>query len=108
MGKDKFSDKHLKFVQFLITENIVAEQLRPANENSTTPYLVKGNNASKLVDKELCFYFYKHYNLLRTGSNSWTIALLKNYSYQSTSVLYYNYILMLKFTNLRTVFICNN
>ena len=60
MGKDKFSEKQLlKFVQLLITDNILAEQLCPANENSTTPYLVKGNNASKLVDKELCFYFYK-------------------------------------------------
>ena len=60
MGKDKFSEKQLlKFVQFLITDNILAEQLRPANENSTTPYLVKGNNASKLADKELSFYFYK-------------------------------------------------
>ena len=34
---------------------------------------------------------------------------MKNYFNQSSSVLYYNYIfiLMLKFTNLRTAFICN-
>ena len=36
-------------------------------------------------------------------------TLMKNYFNQSSSVLYYNYIfiLMLKFTNLRTAFICN-
>ena len=60
MGRDKFSEKQLlKFVHFLITDSILVERLRPANENSTTPYLVKGVNASKLVNKELCFYFYK-------------------------------------------------
>lgn len=59
-GKDKYSEKQLlKFVQLLITDNILLEQLRPANENSTTPYLVKGSNASKLIDRELCFYFFK-------------------------------------------------
>ena len=59
MGKEKFSEKQLlKFVQFLIIDNILVEQLPPANEKSTTPYIVKGNNATKLINKELCFYFF--------------------------------------------------
>ena len=59
-GKEKFSEKQLlRFVQFLITENIVVERLPPPNENSTTPHLARGMNAFKLINKELCFYFYK-------------------------------------------------
>ena len=39
-GKNKFSEKGLlKFIQCLIIENIVHEQLPSANENGTTPYL---------------------------------------------------------------------
>jgi len=58
-GRNKFNEKGLmKFMQFLITENILHEQLRPANDKQTTPYLVKGNNASRLTNKELTFLYY--------------------------------------------------
>ena len=59
-GKEKFSEKQLlRLVQFLITENIVVERLPPPNEKSATPHLARGMNAFKLINKELCFYFYK-------------------------------------------------
>lgn len=58
-GKNKFSEKGLlKFIQCLIIENIVHEQLPSANENSTTPYLVRGINASRLTNSELTFLYY--------------------------------------------------
>ncbi|KAJ7376891.1 hypothetical protein OS493_031770 [Desmophyllum pertusum] len=59
-GKTNFSEKELqKFIQYLIIESILHEKLRPVNENSTTPYLVKGTNAYKLINKEISFYFCK-------------------------------------------------
>ena len=58
-GRNKFSEKGLlKFIQCLIIENIVHEQLPSANENRTTPYLVKGTNASRLTNRELTFLYY--------------------------------------------------
>ena len=58
-GKNKFSEKGLlKFIQCLIIENIVHEQLPSANENSTTPYLVRGINASRLTNSQLTFLYY--------------------------------------------------
>ena len=58
-GQTKFNEKGLlKFIQCLITENIIHEQLRPANDKMTTPYLVKGNNAARLANKEIVFLYY--------------------------------------------------
>ena len=59
-GKDRnnFSGKMLlKFIQCLIIENILHEQLPTTNENSTTPYLVQGINASRLTNRELTFLY---------------------------------------------------
>jgi len=59
-GKDTFTEKGLlKFVQYLVIESIVQEQLPPVNEKAATPYLVKGVNALKLINKQISFYFYK-------------------------------------------------
>ena len=42
-GRNKFNENGLlKFIQCLITENILHEQLRSANDKMTTLYLVKG------------------------------------------------------------------
>ena len=58
-GQNKFNEKGLlKFIQCLITENILQEQLRQANDKITTPYLVKGNNASRLTNREIVFLYY--------------------------------------------------
>ena len=58
-GRNKFSEKGLpRFIQCLIIENIVHEQLPSANENSITPYLIRGINASRLTNSELTFLYY--------------------------------------------------
>ena len=57
--QNKFNEKELlKFIQCLITENILHEQPRLANDKMTTPYVIKGNNASSLTNKEIVFLYY--------------------------------------------------
>lgn len=59
-GKNIFSEKMMKkFLQCLITERILDEQLRSGNDNCTTPYICKGPNACKLENGKSYFYFYK-------------------------------------------------
>ena len=59
-GKTKFSDSSLQhFVQLLISENVIAEKLRGANENGSTPYLIPGSRAEAFTNGELSIYRYK-------------------------------------------------
>lgn len=58
-GQNKFNEKGLlKFIQCLITENIIHEQLHSENDKMTTPYLVKGNSPARLANKEIVFLYY--------------------------------------------------
>ena len=76
-GQNKFNEKGLlKFIQCLITENILHEQLCLANDKITTPYLVKGNKCFKIYQQEGSFPL-----LNKIGSNhmNMTVSMLESW-----------------------------
>lgn len=59
-GKNIFSDHELKlFIQMLIVQNVIVEELRSENESGTLPYLQCGEKTELIRDGKLVILRYK-------------------------------------------------